>query len=84
MGVSFVSACPSVHGGHADVATVMSRRGAGVGRLGRMSLGETLLKLIVEHQQSAQNREFGMGEPDGREPSVIAADFERELRNLLA
>lgn len=51
-----------------------------------MSLGEKLLNLTVEYQQSVANREDGwpLGTPVGREPSEIAADYEIVLKELLS
>lgn len=52
-----------------------------------MTLGEKLLDLSAEYQQSKTVRDgwsdtFG-GKPHGREPSKIAAEYETALRELL-
>lgn len=51
-----------------------------------MTLGETLLNLTTEYQQAVTARDgwdvLG-GEPGGREPSVIAAEYESTIRTLL-
>lgn len=49
-----------------------------------MTLGEKLLKLTAEYNRSVEAREYGMGKPAGREPSVIAAEYEDSLRELLS
>lgn len=55
-----------------------------------VSRGERLLDLVLEYQQAkeAEERtfvEFGaIGTPGGRDPEVIAADYEAELRALLS
>lgn len=52
-----------------------------------MNLGEKLLNLSLEYQQSKANRSADwdvLGSPSGREPSEIAADYEAALRELLA
>ena len=49
-----------------------------------MTLGEKLLNLTAEYSRSVESREYGMGNPAGREPSVIAAEYEGALRELLS
>lgn len=48
-----------------------------------MTLGEQMLNLITEYQESMDNRKWtGEGMmPAGREPSEIAVDFEQALRS---
>lgn len=50
-----------------------------------MTLGEQLLNLTVEYQQSVDVRDSKWGTegaPAGREPSAIAADYEQIIRSL--
>lgn len=52
---------------------------------GRMILGEQMLELIGEYQQAVRDRFVGDESGDelfSREPSVIAADFERAILEL--
>lgn len=53
-----------------------------------MTLGEKLLSLTVEYQQSMVARsgwgDVFDGEASGREPAVIAAEYEEALLELLA
>lgn len=49
-----------------------------------MTIGEKLLNLTIEYSHSVEARAHGMGTPAGREPAVIAADYEAGLRELLA
>lgn len=51
-----------------------------------MTLGEKLLNLSAEYQKSTASRESGDaygGVPAGREPAVIAAEYEASIRELL-
>lgn len=52
-----------------------------------MTIGEKLLELSAEYQQAKAVRDtYGQqygGDLEGREPSVIAADYEQALRELL-
>lgn len=49
-----------------------------------MTIGEQLLNLATEYQQAVQDREAGWGgNPSGREPVEIAADYEAAIRELL-
>lgn len=48
-----------------------------------MTLGEKLLNLSAEYQQATASREWDMGTPAGREPSVIAADYEDTILELV-
>lgn len=55
-----------------------------------MTLGEQLLNLTVEYHASVKSRDSrhdeyaGMGDPVGREPAEIAADYETLLRSTLS
>lgn len=50
-----------------------------------MSTGERLLDLADEYRDAKEARaDDGPGIPLGREPSVIAAEYEVALRELLA
>lgn len=51
-----------------------------------MTLGEKLLNLSAEYQKSVASREAGAiygGVDVGREPSVIAAEYENVIREML-
>lgn len=52
-----------------------------------MTLGEKLMQLTIEYQESTQNRtswaDYG-GEPAGREPSAIGVEYEETLRRFIA
>lgn len=51
-----------------------------------MTIGERLLNLTAEYNNSVESREHSHlgGNPIGREPKVIAADYETVLRELLS
>lgn len=48
-----------------------------------MTIGEKLLNLTAEYNLAMESRAYDMGTPSGREPSVIAAEYENSLRELL-
>jgi len=51
-----------------------------------MTIGEQLLELADEYRTSKQARAYDMADvsPSGREPSIIAAEYEAKLKELLA
>ena len=54
-----------------------------------MGFGKELLDLTVEYMRSLETRatvwdSIAMGAPAGRDPEVIAADYERVIMSILA